>query len=182
MIPGQWAGHMWNEVYVGRWIPVDAGANEVGTSFVLVKLIDHETVEGTQPLRQALPASFGIAIKDHPIKAFIPGRQGEKDTRRNASRFPTGESVTRNGRVTPHPPVIGLALCCAKNDPRVGNGVRRARAPIRLTQISYKSFGIRSSLEFIRVFVLSCFRDFCGNIVIMSHEFEPLAARLISPS
>ena len=68
MIPGQWGGHMWNEVYVGRWIPVDAGANEVGTSFVLVKLIDHETVEGTQPLRQALPASFGIAIKDHRSK------------------------------------------------------------------------------------------------------------------
>ncbi len=68
MIPGQWGGHMWNEVYVGRWIPVDAGANEVGTSFVLVKLIDHETVEGTQPLRQALPASFAIAIKDHRSK------------------------------------------------------------------------------------------------------------------
>jgi hypothetical protein len=56
------------EVYVGRWIPVDAGADEVGTSFVLVKLIDHETVEGTQPLRQALPASFSIAIKDHRAK------------------------------------------------------------------------------------------------------------------
>ena len=68
MIPGYWAGHMWNEVYVGRWIPVDASAGEVGTSFVLVKLIDHETVEGTQPLRQALPASFGIAIKDHRSK------------------------------------------------------------------------------------------------------------------
>ncbi|MGP0063187.1 MAG: transglutaminase-like domain-containing protein [Isosphaeraceae bacterium] len=68
MIPGYWGGHMWNEAYVGRWIPVDAGANEVGTSFVLLKLIDHETVEGTQPLRQALPASFAIAIKDHRSK------------------------------------------------------------------------------------------------------------------
>jgi hypothetical protein len=79
MIPGQWAGHMWNEVYVGRWIPVDAGASEVGTSFILVKLIDHETVEGTQPLRQALPASFGIAIKDYRSK---PARL--------ASKFRTG--------------------------------------------------------------------------------------------
>jgi Transglutaminase-like superfamily len=68
MVLGQWMGHMWNEAYVGRWIPVDAGANEVGTSFVLVKLIDHETVEGTQPLRLALPASFGIAIRDHRSK------------------------------------------------------------------------------------------------------------------
>ncbi len=25
MIPGQWGGHMWNEVYVGRWIPVERG-------------------------------------------------------------------------------------------------------------------------------------------------------------
>ena len=69
MMPGQWGGHMWNEVYVGRWIPVDASVNEVGTSFALVKLIDHESVEGTQPLRRALPASFGIAIKDHRSKA-----------------------------------------------------------------------------------------------------------------
>ncbi len=68
MIPGYWEGHMWNEVYVGRWIPVNAGADEVGTSFTLVKLIDHETVEGTQPLRQALPASFSIAIKDYRAK------------------------------------------------------------------------------------------------------------------
>jgi hypothetical protein len=71
MIPGQWAGHMWNEVYVGRWIPVDAGANEVGTSFTLVKLIDHESVEGTQPLRQALPASFSIAITDHRSRPAV---------------------------------------------------------------------------------------------------------------
>jgi hypothetical protein len=75
MIAGQWAGHMWNEVYVGRWIPVDASANEVGTSFALVKLIDHATVEGTQPLRMALPASFGIAIKDHRAKpASLAGK------------------------------------------------------------------------------------------------------------
>jgi hypothetical protein len=65
MLPGQWGGHMWNEVYVGRWIPVDAGYNEVGTAFALVKLIDHETVEGTMPLRHALPASLAIAIRDH---------------------------------------------------------------------------------------------------------------------
>ncbi len=68
MIPGQWGGHMWNEVYVGRWIPVDSSVDEVGTSFALVKLIDHQTVEGTQPLRRALPASLGIEIKDHRSK------------------------------------------------------------------------------------------------------------------
>jgi hypothetical protein len=64
MLQGQWGGHMWNEVYAGRWITVDAGYNEVGASAALVKLTDHETVDGVQALRVALPASFGIEIRD----------------------------------------------------------------------------------------------------------------------
>jgi len=68
LVPGQWAGHMWNEVYVGRWIAVDAGANEVGTSAVLLKLIDHETVEGTEPLRLALPASLEVKVLERRAK------------------------------------------------------------------------------------------------------------------
>lgn len=62
MVGGQWAGHMWNEVYAGRWITVDASCNEVGPSFALLKFVDHETIEGTQPLRRALPASLEIKI------------------------------------------------------------------------------------------------------------------------
>jgi Transglutaminase-like superfamily len=65
IIPGQWGGHMWNEVYVGRWIPVDAGYNEVGKSFALLKFLDHDSVEGVKPLRLALPASLEIRIIDH---------------------------------------------------------------------------------------------------------------------
>jgi hypothetical protein len=63
MVGGQWAGHMWNEVYAGRWVTVDASCNEVGPSFALLKFVDHETVEGTQPLRRALPASLEIKIR-----------------------------------------------------------------------------------------------------------------------
>ncbi len=64
MVGGQWAGHMWNEVFVGRWIPVDAGANEVGDSFTLLKFVHSDTVDGTQPLRWKLVDSLSIAITD----------------------------------------------------------------------------------------------------------------------
>ena len=69
LLPGMWGGHMWNEVYVGRWIPVDAGYNEVGKSMALVKFVDHASVEGVLPLRQALPASLQIRIVDHRSSA-----------------------------------------------------------------------------------------------------------------
>lgn len=61
---GYWAGHMWNEAYVGRWIPVDASVNEVGQSFALLKLVHSDTVAGTQPLRWSLTDSLDISIQD----------------------------------------------------------------------------------------------------------------------
>lgn len=64
MVGGQWGGHMWNEVYVGRWIPVDASANEVGASLALLKFIHSDTVAGTQPLRWALTESLEIRVHD----------------------------------------------------------------------------------------------------------------------
>ena len=60
---------MWNEVYVGRWIPVDAGYNEVGKSSALLKFVDHDSVEGVLPLRLALPASLEVRIIDHKSTA-----------------------------------------------------------------------------------------------------------------
>jgi hypothetical protein len=65
LLPGQWGGHMWNEVYVGRWIPVDAGYNEVGKSSALLKFLDDNSVEGVMPIRLALPASLQVRIIDH---------------------------------------------------------------------------------------------------------------------
>ncbi len=69
LIPGQWGGHMWNEVYVGRWIPVDAGVNEVGWSSALLKFCDADSVEAVGPLRFALPASLEVRIIGHRSSA-----------------------------------------------------------------------------------------------------------------
>ncbi len=79
LLPGQWGAHMWNEVYVGRWIPVDASYNEVGRSMALLKFCDHDSVEGVLPLRMALPASLEVRIVDHRSSASPL-----------ASRFQTG--------------------------------------------------------------------------------------------
>lgn len=62
LIAGQWGGHMWNEVYVGEWIPVDAGANEIGGGCLLLKFIHSDTVGATQPLRWALTRSLDIHV------------------------------------------------------------------------------------------------------------------------
>ncbi|MBU0641239.1 MAG: transglutaminase-like domain-containing protein [Planctomycetes bacterium] len=64
MVTGNWAGHMWNEAYVGRWITVDASANEVGQSFALLKFIHSDTVMGTQALRWGLTESLDITVTD----------------------------------------------------------------------------------------------------------------------
>lgn len=64
MVANQWGGHMWNEVWVGRWVTVDASVDEVGGSFALLKFIHSDTVEGTQPIRRALPASLSIRVHD----------------------------------------------------------------------------------------------------------------------
>jgi hypothetical protein len=60
---GSWMGHMWNEVYVGSWIPVDASANEVGGGCALLKFIHSDSVMGTQALRWALTESLDLAVE-----------------------------------------------------------------------------------------------------------------------
>jgi transglutaminase-like putative cysteine protease len=76
-----WGGHMWNEVFVGEWIPVDASANEVGGSLDLLKFIHSDTVAGTQPLRWKLTRSLGVSIADVELRpvaaaAAATGLQG----------------------------------------------------------------------------------------------------------
>lgn len=74
LLPGQWGGHMWNEVYVGRWIPVDAGYNEVGKSLALLKFVDGDSVEAVVPLRLDLPASLEVRIVGHRSSAPLATR------------------------------------------------------------------------------------------------------------
>lgn len=63
-----WGGHMWNEAFVGEWIPIDASANEVGGSLDLLKFVHSDTVEGTQPLRWKLTRSLGVRIADVQLR------------------------------------------------------------------------------------------------------------------
>lgn len=64
-----WGGHMWNEVFVGEWVPVDAGANEFGGSLDLLKFVHSDTVAGTQPLRWKLTKSLEVRIADVKLHA-----------------------------------------------------------------------------------------------------------------
>jgi transglutaminase-like putative cysteine protease len=68
MFGGKWGGHMWNEVYVGRWIPVDATANEVGESFALLKFLHSDTMVETQPLRWKLVESLELSIQAFALR------------------------------------------------------------------------------------------------------------------
>ncbi len=64
LIGGAWVGHMWDEVYTGQWITVDTTVNEVGNTTALLKLIDSDTVQGTQPLRWAVAGSLQVSVED----------------------------------------------------------------------------------------------------------------------
>ncbi|MEZ5967387.1 MAG: transglutaminase domain-containing protein [Planctomycetota bacterium] len=64
-----WGGHMWNEVFVGEWIPVDASANDFGGSLDLLKFVHSDTVAGTQPLRWKLTKSLEVRIADVKLRA-----------------------------------------------------------------------------------------------------------------
>lgn len=67
LVGDSWGGHMWNEVFVGRWIPVDATVDEVGASMALLKFVHSDTVAGTQPLRWALTSSLDIRVLDYAV-------------------------------------------------------------------------------------------------------------------
>jgi len=58
----QWGGHMWNEVWVGEWIPVDASAGEFGGSPALLKFVHSDSVMGTQDIRWRLTESLAVAV------------------------------------------------------------------------------------------------------------------------
>lgn len=75
LVGDRWIGHMWNEVYVGRWITVDTTVNEVGDSMQLVKLVHSDTVFGTQPVRWALTESLEVAVEGFQVAAgLVDGR------------------------------------------------------------------------------------------------------------
>ncbi len=72
LVGGMWAGHMWCEVWVGQWIPVDAGANEVGGSPALLKLAHSRTAMGTQNVRWEMTRTLDLNVID-----FVPGENAD---------------------------------------------------------------------------------------------------------
>ena len=69
MISGRWIGHMWTEVYVGRWITADTTTNEVGNAPALLKFVHGDSVGETQSLRWALTESLDISIADFKMNS-----------------------------------------------------------------------------------------------------------------
>ncbi len=56
---GLWGGHMWNEVWLGKWVPVDPTAGDLVTGPGYIKFKDDATVEGVM---RAGPAIAGMTI------------------------------------------------------------------------------------------------------------------------
>ena len=83
MLAGQWMGHMWNEVFVGRWVTVDTGYNEIGESQLLLKFIHSDTVGGTQsrPDTSEVTVPPGVigyrACTRSPLRSPDPNRSPE---------------------------------------------------------------------------------------------------------
>jgi hypothetical protein len=61
---GTWIGHMWDEVWLGEWTAVDAGAGIFVSGPAHLKFIDSPTVAGTQGLRWKLADNLRIEILD----------------------------------------------------------------------------------------------------------------------
>lgn len=57
-----WVGHMWCEVWLGKWIAVDAAAGILVDSPSHIKFVDSPTVMGTQKIRWKLVDNLGIEI------------------------------------------------------------------------------------------------------------------------
>jgi len=67
---------MWCEAWVGRWIPLDASADEVGGSPALVKLIHSDKLLGTQGVRWAMTKSLEVTVLD--VEAAPTAKSGLK--------------------------------------------------------------------------------------------------------
>lgn len=59
-----WIGHLWNEVWLGEWIAVDASHNQVAPDALLLKFVDSDTVMGTQIVRRGLIGQLDIIIEN----------------------------------------------------------------------------------------------------------------------
>jgi transglutaminase-like putative cysteine protease len=127
LVSGQWMGHMWCEVWVGRWIPVDATADEVGGSPALLKLTHSDTVAGTQKVRWAMTKSLDVELLD-----FEPGAVADLGLKTGivrqtyidadfACRITAPEDWTLHDKSAPGTPTIQfkIAQSSAESEPLV---------------------------------------------------------------
>lgn len=127
LVAGQWMGHMWCEVWVGQWIPVDATADEVGGSPALLKLTHSNTVAGTQKVRWAMTKSLDVELLD-----FEPGAGADLGLKTGvvrqtytdadfACRITAPDGWTLHDKSAPGTPTIQfkIAQTSAKSEPRV---------------------------------------------------------------
>ncbi|MEA4884415.1 MAG: transglutaminase-like domain-containing protein [Clostridia bacterium] len=61
---GVWVGHMWNEVWLGEWVAVDASHGQLAPDALLLKFVDSAEVMGTQKVRLGLTGRLGISIEE----------------------------------------------------------------------------------------------------------------------
>jgi len=73
----QWGGHMWNEVWLGEWVPVDASHGEFGGSPALLKFVHSDGVVGTLDVRWRLTESLAVSVLD--VKTIPVHRSVDRD-------------------------------------------------------------------------------------------------------
>lgn len=79
-----WVAHLWNEIWVGEWIAVDASHNQMAPDALLIKFIHSDTLMGTQDIRLGLVKKLAITIDElqststQDMPEFVTGRQGQK--------------------------------------------------------------------------------------------------------
>ncbi|MFQ6003744.1 MAG: transglutaminase-like domain-containing protein, partial [Candidatus Zixiibacteriota bacterium] len=67
----QWIGHMWNEVWLGEWMAVDAATGIFVTGPSHVKFVDSPTVMGTQRVRMKLVDNLSLEILDFTEEEIV---------------------------------------------------------------------------------------------------------------
>lgn len=59
-----WIAHMWNEIWLGEWIAVDASHNQIAPDALLVKFTADDTLIGTRDIRLRLVSKLSITIDE----------------------------------------------------------------------------------------------------------------------
>lgn len=62
---GGFVGHIWNEVYIDEWIPVDTTRGQIEVDALNIKFTESDTVEGTQKIRFELIDNLDVEVLEY---------------------------------------------------------------------------------------------------------------------